>query len=214
MAEEAPPPVPLPPHVHAKLVMSNAVSVSVASISTYWQPTGEMPVNTLGEAQQLADGIKAHFVNQIRSVLIDHCYFNAVVVRMVGYAEQWDAQSTDAASQGLIIETPAMPEEVAVCIQRRTGLPGRDMRGRVFMPYVPRTFLVNESRLSDDAIAAYRALGIRFRTVISGLLATAWTPVHISRKTGLAAQVKDTRVDIDVMSQRGRRAPKQVLAVA
>lgn len=120
-----------------------------------------------------------------------------------------EGYSTDGSAVGTAVSDDTEPEEVAVLIQRRTSLPGRNKRGRIFLPFVPSDYLEG-SALNETAIGFYSAVALEIaETQINTATANTWTPVQPNWKDGNLIPVTHTRLDSEVKSRRDRREPKR-----
>jgi hypothetical protein len=100
-----------------------------------------------------------------------------------------------------------LPEENAIVIQKRTNLPGRSKRGRVFLPFVPES-LVNDSKINVLGMPIFKLLGQAMVQTL-GITGVDCQPVHLDKKNGTFHQIVHTRVVNEVCSRRDRRAPKR-----
>jgi hypothetical protein len=158
---------------------------------------------------QLADEFWAAFATKCREVINPDCRFLGTRVRWLSGTEDLEGHSTEDVALGTGVSDDVEPEEVAVVIQRRTGKPGRNKRGRIFVPLVPSDYLegsaiVAASRTYYNALA----LEVAQTQVFSGVPST-WVPVQPDWKNNLLEPVVQVRLDSEVKSRRDRRMPKR-----
>lgn len=150
------------------------------------------------------------FLNKFDTALVQcipgTCQLVNVRVLWEGNADQFEGFSTDGAQDGTV-SSEFFGEEIAVVIQRRTNLRGRNFRGRIFLPFVPLTF-VSESTLTATAITKYTAFGalMETNTTYGGVTYRPCTP---NFKDSSMTPMVQTRLVGEIMSRRDRRFPKR-----
>lgn len=176
-----------------------------ATCRLYYKPTISEPNNDT-DMNALADIFFAAFDNLLAAVLADTCFFLNVRVRFLDNTSDLEGFSTDNSEAGAADGT-FHGEEIAVVIQRRSNSPGRNKRGRIFLPFVPQTF-VNESSLSGPAVTAYKAVATAMEAerTYDG---TTYVPCTPNFKDGFLEEVKQCRLVGEIMSRRDRRFPKR-----
>lgn len=107
-----------------------------------------------------------------------------------------------------------LPEEDAVVLQRRTGQPGRNSRGRIFLPFIPEAFAL-DSKLTAAAITKYQAVAAALMVPVAsgpegGVILQ---PRHYNKKAGVFQPIVAWRVVDNTCSRRDRRAPKRYRAI-
>jgi len=127
---------------------------------------------------------------------------------------QLDAVSTGTALPGTQTAGDILPEEDAIVLQKRTGLQGRNKRGRWFLPYVPEDFQEN-GELNATAFTALGPLAEVLRAdQVDPIGPTTWNPVLADSKTGVWEDIRDVRIVRQVCNKRGRRDPKRLTVTA
>lgn len=137
--------------------------------------------------------------------------FRQVRMLIAGGSAEMESYSSVAAQQG-DATGGMMPEENAVVIQRRTGLPGRSKRGRIYIPFVAEA-AAEDSTLNSSFITFYKGLATALKTplVSGGITLSPRTP---SFKDSTLYPVVQTRVLSEICSRRQRRFPKRPLPLA
>jgi hypothetical protein len=163
---------------------------------------------------QLADEFWAAFSTKCREVINPDCRFLGTRVRWLSGTEDLEGLSTEAPVLGTAVSDDVEPEEVAVVIQRRTGKPGRNKRGRIFVPLVPSDFLDGSAIIVANR-DPYMALATEMAQtqVFSGVPGT-WVPVQPDWKNSLLEPVQQVRLDTEVKSRRDRRDPKRSIVIS
>jgi hypothetical protein len=157
-------------------------------------------------ATAIADVFFAKFDGLFAAVLSDDVFFLNVKVVWQGTLDQFEGFSTDNSTAGTA-DQPYMGEEIAVVIQRRTNIRGRNKRGRIFVPFVPVSFCVR-STLTTAALTKYKAIADAMETnTVSG--SVTFVPGTPDFKGSVIEDVKQCRVVTEIMSRRDRRNPKR-----
>jgi hypothetical protein len=156
-----------------------------------------------------ADWFDAAFRAKVRQCINPDCTWLGIKVRYLTLDLDLEGYSTDGPGVGTAVSDDVEPEEVAVLIQRRTSLPGRNKRGRIFVPCVPSDYLEG-SALTETAVGFYSALALEMQeTQVNTATANTWVPVQPNWKDGTLIPVTHTRLDSEVKSRRDRREPKR-----
>jgi hypothetical protein len=175
-----------------------------ATCCLYFVPVNGTPDPT--KMNLLADVFMAKYKGALRDVLPTTCQIVNVRVLWNGIDTQFEGASTDGAAFGLV-ESDFMGEEISVVLQRRTNFRGRNMRGRIFLPFVPKDYAL-QSTLTTEAINNYGALCSLLMTDTT-YDAKTYEPRHVDRKTETTPQITGWRLVGEIMSRRDRRFPKR-----
>lgn len=101
-------------------------------------------------------------------------------------------------------DSDQQPDFVAVCIQKRTAVPGKSGRGRWFLGPVPEDF-TDENHLTNSAIVDYGHVADDWMGSFADAADITWTPCLNSRKDSVLLPLIAVEVDRDLASQRGRK---------
>lgn len=171
---------------------------------------GQTAGSTMTQAalQTFANTLFTTLTVSLEPVLAGQAEFRQIYMKLAGGSDELEAYSTNSPIAGGAAGD-MFPEEVAVVIQRRTGKPGRNKRGRIFLPFVPEEFAV-DSTLTATAVGLYKTLATALKTpfVSGGITLSPLTPDF---KNSILEPVIQTRVLSEVMSRRQRRFPKKPL---
>lgn len=175
----------------------------------YWQP--DTPPTTSTDMIALANQVFAHYAPKYADLMASSCHFISVHVRYNAPTTDIDGWSTAAVVDG-VIDEDAMPDEVVYEIQRRTGLTGRQNRGRIFISGAPVTAntegLVHATfRTALIALAALIGPDQTFSAV--GLCHAR----HWDRKDNVMRGVSQARAVGEFASRRDRRPPLQLIPI-
>lgn len=203
--------MPLPAHLAVDVLMSETATGNIGRIRLYYAVvSGDDP--TVENVQGYANDFKAAYNTAVPACLTSAHSFFAVNIRWLGVTADIEAKSNVAGAAGTRA-VGVFPEEVAACIQRRTGVKGRQNRGRVFMPFVPLLF-ANGSTLSTTGVEAYQSLGNMIKSNVecedaaTSNVAT-FAPRTPNFKQGVLNPVVQTRVLSELASRRDRRFVKR-----
>jgi hypothetical protein len=207
--------MPLPnDRLECRLLMREIATNNQASVLLYYRKTEGMEAPTVANIQDVANDFKTAFNTAVPACLTTAHQFFGVHVRYYGTANEAEAYSNVAVAAGTRAgET--FPEEVAACIQRRTGMQGRANRGRVYMPFVPVMF-ANGSSMTQTGIEAYQSMAT---AVKNGVLAPdsgtpiAWEAYTPAFKTASLNKVIQVRVIPELASRRDRRFIKRAIPI-
>jgi len=130
------------------------------------------------ELQDLADDLDAVWGGFVASWMYATYEYLRTEVKGLRSAADYVVSSNANAGTGGLTGGSSMPNNVAISVARKTGLTGKNARGRVFIP-VTNTSLLN---LSNTITSAFEAAII---SLVEGLDAAAsaidWVPVTVSR---------------------------------
>lgn len=166
---------------------------------------------TQAQLNTFANTIFTTLAVSLLPVIAGAAQFRQVRMLIAGGSAEMEAYSNVGAADGSG-SGDMMPEENAVVIQRRTGLPGRSKRGRVYIPYVSEEAAI-DSTLDAPYITLYKSLATALKTplVSGGITLSPRTP---SFKDSTLYPVVETRVLSEICSRRQRRFPKRPLPLA
>lgn len=169
------------------------------------------PDPTQAQLDTYANTIFTTLAVSLLACLSDSAQFRQIQMFLRGGAAEMEAYSTAAAADGAV-SGDMFPEECAVVIQRRTGLPGRDKRGRIFIPFIGEAD-ADDSTLTAPAVTRFKALATALKTplVSGGITLSPRTP---SFQSGILNPVIQCRVLSEICSRRQRRSPKRALPLA
>lgn len=203
--------MPLPRHFEATLRFRRGNAQ--ASCILYYTPDVGSGEPDFENMPMIADAVHAHFSGAIQGIINVGTEFLGVDVIYATTDVRWEASSTEGAVAGEVVGDP-LPEEDAVVVQRRTGLPGRGKSGRVFLPFVPETF-ATDSALTAGALVEYKAFALKMSEFVAAVEGgfPALSPVQPIFKTSTFLPVISCRVLDNTCSRRDRRDPKRARAV-
>jgi hypothetical protein len=200
------------PHIEATVTTGPQGGTSYQSKLYYTHEGDSIDFAMLG---QIADGLWNHIGASWRGVLQPGIYFFPISCRYLTSGEDIEATSSFSATEGQLSAVSGsndfLPEDDNVVIQRRTFKRGRNMRGRIFIPFVPEDLAVN-STLNSLGLTKYKELAGKLSDVITISQAGTITPGTPNGKQGLLETVGQCRVVSEIMSRRDRRFPRRPVA--
>lgn len=204
--------MPLPSHVRVRVVIQEtATGKDHGFVLFYRQNNGD--ALDAANVQTAANDFKTAYATAIPAVITSSHTLHRVELVQTSGVNQIDAVSNSAAVAGSV-SGDVMPEEVAVLIQRRTGLVGRNKRGRVFIPCVPDSF-VTGSGLTSGALTAYTAVATMIKSgVNTNSAVNSFEAVQPDYKTNQLETITQCRAYSEVVSRRDRRFIKRGSVVA
>lgn len=175
----------------------------------YWTP--DTPPTSSTDMTALANAIMANYATVVPGMLSNNCKFAGVYVRYTDPAVEREGYSTSANIIGSNAFLP-LPDEVCIEIRRRTGLAGRQKRGRIFISGLPSSF-------NDDGVIS--AAG---RTATIALAAKIgpdqnFSPLglcharHWDRKDNTLLGVSQAQATNIFVSRRDRRKPMYITPI-
>lgn len=169
---------------------------------------------TQTRVQSVADQAWLFLRDSFLRVMTDAVKLEPFVVRLIGGGTDLEATSAYESASGLndplvVGSGDLFPEAVAVIIQRRTGLAGRQNRGRIFLPFIPEDAFL-DSAVTVNASIMYRRLAFKMSQgfEVTGLAGVLF-PVHLNRKEGAVPVLTECRVVSETSTRRDRREPKK-----
>lgn len=109
------------------------------------------------------------------------------------------------------VTAASLPNNVAYCISKYTGLRGRSFRGRMFIPGIPENARTTASHV-DPAFRVSIATGCA--SLLGGMISGGFPPVVVSRftagaarATGIATPITQLAPVDDVLDSQRRRLP-------
>jgi len=182
------------------------------SNALWYKVTAGVPslANINGICTELMDAITP----VLTPLLSDQYKFFGIEGKWRNGAVAFDGTSTGAAEVGTESTDEVLPEDDAVVIRKQSGFAGRNKRGRIFVGFVPEIFQ-NESRLTDPAIVLYQAFASFIKTpIVLPVAGVTLQPVTPDYKTATLIDVQQTAVNLDIMSRRDRRNPRNMVALS
>jgi hypothetical protein len=169
----------------------------------YWEPT--TPPTGTTDMVAIANAVFTNYQGVVPALLSNKCHFQGVYVRYTDPSTDRDAYSTSSAVGGELDSDP-LPDETCLEIQRRTGLAGRQNRGRIFLSGCG-TELQDDGVLNADGKAALIALAAKIGPDQSfGTLGVCHAR-HWDRKDNALRGVQQARAVAITVSRRDRRKP-------
>lgn len=163
--------------------------VDGAEITVVGTKAGQVIVNTFyatgtagwgqTEAQALADAVDEEWgTGMVPALSSEYVYVNTHVRDLRTLNGGFEADSNTHAGAGGV-ETPSVPNNVAIAVKRSSGLIGRSARGRVFVTGFPAAQVVNATQTIESALET------TILTVLNGMRtamdAVDWHEVIVSR---------------------------------
>lgn len=204
--------MPLPSHFECTLRFKRGNAT--ASCILYYATAAEADEPTLEQMPGIADTIHAKFNGPLRAIFEPTTFFEGIDLVYLTSDVRWEASSTEDPQAGTAAAGDVLPEEDAVVIQRRTGLPGRGKHGRIFLPFVPEAFAL-DSALTVAALTKYKDVATAMGEAVAGVEGEVpplfpRTPLF---KLNVLQPVVACRVLDNTCSRRDRRDPKRARAV-
>lgn len=176
----------------------------------YWIP--DTPPTATTDMVALANAVFNHYSDQYSALLHNTSRFAAVHVRYNAPTADIDGWSTHAPVVGGEDVGDAMGDEIVYEIQRRTGMTGRQNRGRIFISGVPE-----EANIDGILDSTFRARLIALAAIIGP--DQSFAPIglcharHWDRKDNVLRGVSQARAMGGFASRRDRRWPFQLRPV-
>jgi hypothetical protein len=111
-------------------------------------------VDDVGDAQELADFVQNNVVPSLNDVASIDSTWAGVLARQLTPEKQDPFASQVTPNQPGGIASPSLPSFVSVIIQERTGFASRRKRGRIYMPAVPTSYVL-DGQLTAAAKTAF-----------------------------------------------------------
>lgn len=172
----------------------------------YWVP--DTPPTTSTNMITLANNVMTLFAPLYVQLFTNNVFFQGVHARYTDPTVEIDGWSTSAPVAGVLsyIGNEPLPDEVCMEIQRRTGLTGRENRGRIFISGISSAWndggkITTAGQTLLIAIAAHVGPDQTFAPV--GLCHAR----HYDRKANLLRGVSQARATNVFVSRRDRRRP-------
>jgi len=193
----------------------NSPTGAMHSSTLYFQP--DAPPSAFGDvvnaAIQLFDGLAIRILPLLHGDTKFHsvyCKYTNPVNEMEGWSTQVPQTGTGALQTGI----GALPDEVCIGIQRRTGKAGRENRGRIFIsPFSEASqdkgTLTSSAQTGAKSIASYIGADITLTTNPMGVLHAR----HWDRKNNQLDVVTQCRALNVVVSRRDRRSPLKPMPI-
>lgn len=105
----------------------------------------------------------------------------------------------------------SLPNNVAYCLTKRTGVRGRSFRGRMYLPGIPSTQVDAPSRLASSYVASIvaGAAGLLADMITGGFppVVVSWMNNGAQRVTGVATPITSLAPSDNVLDSQRRRLP-------
>lgn len=188
----------------------NSVTSALATSRLYYLPQSAFSP-TLANIATFANGFRTAFLTAVTGAHCPDVVMSSVALRWVSGGLEVEGENNNGVIVGTI-PGDTLPEEDVLVIHRRTGMIGRQNRGRVFWPFVPKDFVGDGGELSASGILAAVALAgmVKSNVVSNG---TTFIPQTIDFKDAVARPVVQSGYLVATGSRRDRRFPKQTVAV-
>lgn len=203
--------MPLPAiYLRATLNFENDETKAKATCALWYSNGSGGTSPTLATVSAYANSFRTAYSSAIAGWLPDTCRMTRVTLKWVAAGAEIEGDSTAGPVQGTIAGE-VLPEEDVLCVQRRTGLQGRNKRGRVFFPFVSESFQA-DGELNNAGIAAATALANMVKSVVvhSG---GNWNPGTVNWKEGQLIGIVQSGFVRQTCSRRDRRYPKQLTSL-
>lgn len=162
---------------------------------------------TIANIATVADALYSHFSPTLRACIPTTCSFWNLGVRFKTLSTDLEGYASDAGEAGTVA-SEVLPEYAAVCMRKRTSIPGRQNRGRLFFPCVPETFQ-NKGRLTDAAATTYKAFATLLdQDFVSAGVGMTFAPFLHNRKDIQLVRITQMQLTIDLCTRRDRAWPK------
>jgi len=171
-------------------------------INVLWFFLSGEPVDPVAAAETIAQNIASGLALLVPDVLTLESFLVGVQVSLTTGGGTYVAFSTTSLVPGAV-DADELPSYCAVLMQKRTGAPGRQGRGRWFFPFVPET-LANEGVLNAPALAAYALVASAYFTQYSGGGVDA-DPAHYSPFDDTLYAITSVNTTNVLATQRRRR---------
>lgn len=198
--------MPLPAtYVKVTAKFKNTTTGSVAN-SVFWYLKDTGPDATLSTVTTYANNFKTAYETALSAWLPDACQVQAITFKQVIAGTEVEGQNSNGVIGGSVTGFDILPEEDVLCIQRRTGLVGRNKRGRVFIPYVSEDFQ-EDGELNAGGLANALLIATMIKSDVTAGTAVFF-PCTPDWKNSVLVPVVQAGIVRQVCSRRDRRDPK------
>lgn len=201
----------LPMHFQVQIPWLDSTTGFTASCSVYFRRSaaGE-PAEA--ELQTFIDGFDTATDNARQAATTESIDCQRCKVKIIGGVTELEVGSAGAGVRMGTVADDVLPEDDAVVIQRRSGLSGRSKRGRIFVPFIPKTF-VEGSHLVPDGYEAFQSVATAFFSdrVIGAI---TYKPILLDRKNELLVDITAANVVLEICNRRDRYNPKKKATIA
>jgi len=199
-------------YLSVTLNFDNTLTSAKATCRLYYLPQSAGAFNpTLANIATFANGFRTAFLAASQPALTADCRLSSVRLRWVSGGTEVEGDNNNGNIVGSA-SGDTLPEEDVIVIQRRTGLIGRKNRGRVFWPFVPKSFCDEGGELSAAGLAAANGLATMVKSVVTSNGVT-FDPQTINFKDGQCKLIVQTGYLTATASRRDRRFPHRMTAV-
>jgi hypothetical protein len=187
------------------------IATGAKATNTLWYlPASSIGTVTLANIVTFANDFKTAFTAAVGGALHDGCRVYKVTAKWVAAGAEFEADNTNGPIAGTV-GGDLLPEEVVMCIQRRTGKQGRSMRGRIFFPFISSDFNLNGELTGPGQLAA-GALAIMVKNTLTAN-SVSMAPQTLNHKLGQLNAVVQSGYPTSLCSRRDRRYPKQLAVI-
>lgn len=205
--------IPVPNAVEARLIFSDD---GQQAVNTLYFDAGGAP--SIDDLLTLAEVLGTWWASQMAPLLCDTLTLNEVICSDLSI--EAGLQTSVGVSASGAVTSEAAPNNVAACISFRTGLRGRNFRGRNYIAGVPNSAIGINTLTTDfigGAVAAYQQLLETGSAPLPGLY--TWSVVSrysgvdpatgkpIPRTTGIFTHVNQVVFTDNVVDSQRRRLP-------
>jgi len=193
--------------MRATLEFSNPTTGAKARSALWYAAGSGATPPTLANISSYATSFKTAYTSACQGMLCGFAQLDAVVLKYVAGSSEVEGGSTGGPVAGLY-DGECLPEEVVVCIIRRTGLKGRSNRGRIFFPFISEDAQA-DGELNEGGLTAANALATMVKSNVVHAGGT-WIPQTPNWVGGILNQVVQAGAITSLCSRRDRRFPKQL----
>lgn len=206
----------MPYLTHSRLTWTGVLGLpsAVAETFSFGLTLGGIPGPNPGDAVAYAAAGKAMF-NRVESLVCDNAFITSFKLATIGPDGKYVGNPTVVAVDGGVgaAAGPNHPFQISTCISLSTGVRGRSMRGRFYLP-APAVSVIKLSGLMNageqQAIAGSMKVFLDAVNAVHPL-----SPISICSRKGFNTNVNGLRVGraLDTMRSRRRNLPETYLSL-
>lgn len=197
-------------YTRATLLFENLNTNAKATCALWYLLAGGTPP-TLATVVAYANSFKTAYSSAVAPTLSPLCQVTNVTLKYVSGGSEIEGQNSNGAIDGTAASGENLPEEDVVCIQRRTGLQGRNKRGRVFWPFVQEANQL-DGRLTDEALSLYLNVATMIKSDVTHA-GNIFHPYTLDHKNSVLVPIVQAGVVREICSRRDRRFPKVLTSI-
>lgn len=171
-------------------------------VNVLWYQSSDAITDGPGAASAIVGQINTSIKAGYLAVLTTNSFYLGCQVSLNLAGVVYNAGSAGGAEPGLVAGDEA-PDYCAVVMQKRSQLPGRSGRGRLFIGGVPESF-TDTSTLTEDALVTYQSLAEAFSGALN-LISGIFMPAHLSELTNQMVPIQQWTPQEVLATQRRRR---------